>query len=609
MTLRADLPLAIDWDVLKTQPPDREALLALCTECGFHGFRDELGPPPAAKREAGPPWVADYRLVDTPEAFAAFLDELARQPRFCLDTETTALDPLQADLVGLSFAWSEGVAYYLPVRGPEGSRHLDEATTLAALRPILEDTSVEKIGQNLKYDMLALARAGVEVAGPITDTMILSYLLESGERIHNLDQLSQRLLGHTMIPITDLIGKGKGQLRMDQVDVTRVAEYAGEDADATWRIEAILSPRVRAEGLWDLYADLERPLISVLARMERAGMAVDVARLRQLSEEFAGQMATMEEEIYKLAGRPFNINSPPQLRQILFDELKLPPLSKTPGGELSTAQDVLESLAPKHPLPALLIRHRQLGKLKGTYLDALPLLVHPGDNRIHASFNQGIAATGRLSSSDPNLQNIPVRSEEGRQIRQAFIPGEPGWLLLTADYSQIELRILAALLGRPGADAGLRRGPRHPPRRGRADLRRRGIRGRRGAASRGQDGQLRRDLRPEPLRPGGPAGDHPGGGHDFHRCLFPGIRGCRSVHHLVPRGGHGEGPRRDHPGPTPADRRHQDVDRAGPQPGRADGRQYHHPGLGGRPDQAGHAPDRPGASRPRIARADAAPDP
>jgi DNA polymerase-1 len=443
VVLRTDLTLDTDWEALRTQTPDREALLALCTECGFHGFRNELGPPAAAAREAGPPWVADYRLVDTPESFASFLEGFKRQPRFCVDTETTSLDPLRADLVGLSFSWKEGEAYYLPVRGPEGSRWLDEASTLAALRPILESPGVEKIGQNVKYDMLALSGAGIDLDGPITDTMILSYLLESGERNHNLDQLSQRLLGHTMIPITDLIGRGRAQRRMDEVDIAKVAEYAGEDADATWRIESILAPKVRAEGLWDLYADLERPLISVLARMERVGVAVDVARLRQLSEEFAAEMTRIEAEIYRLAGRSFNINSAPQLRQVLFDDLKLPSLSKTPGGEQSTAQDVLEELALKHPMPALLLRHRQLGKLKGTYLDALPALVHPEDGRIHASFNQGVAATGRLSSSDPNLQNIPVRREEGRQIRQAFVPGRPGWRLLTADYSQIELRILA----------------------------------------------------------------------------------------------------------------------------------------------------------------------
>ncbi len=446
VTLREDLPMALDWDALKTQPLDREALLAICTECGFHGFRDELATlaPAGEPAEPRPAWVAEYRLVDTPERFAAFLDQLSQQSKFCVDTETTALDPLKADLVGLSFCWKAGEAHYLPVRGPVWTRVLDPATTLAALRPILADPAVEKVGQNLKYDMLALARAGVELAGPVTDTMILSYLLESGERNHNLDQLSQRLLGHEMIPITDLIGsKGKNQLRMDEVAVPKVAEYAGEDADATWRIEEILAPKVRSEGLWNLYADLERPLISVLARMERIGVAVDVDRLRQLSAEFAEQLATIESEIYQQAGRPFNINSTKQLRQVLFEELKLPSLQKTPGGEPSTEQEVLEELALKHPLPALLLQHRRLAKLKGTYLDALPDLVHPEDGRIHASFNQGVAATGRLSSSDPNLQNIPVRTEEGRQIRQAFVAGRPDWRLLTADYSQIELRILA----------------------------------------------------------------------------------------------------------------------------------------------------------------------
>ena len=232
---------------------------------------------------------------------------------------------------------------------------LDPAATLEALRPILGDPAIEKVGQNIKYDMLALERAGVELAGPVTDTMILSYLLESGERNHNLDQLSQRLLDHTMIPITDLIGKGKNQGRMDQVAVDRVAEYAGEDADATWRIEAILAAKVRDEGLWDLYAELERPLIAVLARMEAAGVEVDVARLQQLSREFAERIATIETEIYALAGRTFNINSGPQLRQVLFDELKLPSLQKTPGGEQSTAQEVLEELALEAPVsrPAL----------------------------------------------------------------------------------------------------------------------------------------------------------------------------------------------------------------------------------------------------------------
>jgi DNA polymerase-1 len=294
----------------------------------------------------------------------------------------------------------------------------------------------------VKYDLLVLERAGVSIQGPLTDTMVLSYLLESGERNHNLDQLSQRLLDHAMVPITDLIGKGKKQLRMDEVDTAKVAYYAGEDADATWRIEEILAGRVRDEGLWPLYAELESPLIRVLARMEQAGVKVDVGRLQELSREFAVRLKTTEEEIFRVAGREFNIGSLPQLRRVLFDELKLPSTKRTPGGEPSTDSEVLEELAATHPLPRLLIEHRQLAKLKSTYLDALPTMAD-AEGRIHASFNQVVAVTGRLSSSDPNLQNIPIRTEMGGQIRQAFVAGFPGWSLLCADYSQIELRILA----------------------------------------------------------------------------------------------------------------------------------------------------------------------
>lgn len=439
ITLRIDLPLELDWDELKVTPPDVQAAKALCIECGFHRFLTEFGPDP--ERPAAD-WTHEYETVNTSERFETFLKDLKAQPRFCFDTETTSVDPLRADLVGLSFAWEAGKAHYLPVRGPEGSRLLDEKTVLDALRPVLADATVEKIGQNVKYDLLVLQRAGVEIGGPVTDTMVLSYLLESGERNHSLDQLSSRLLDHAMIPISDLIGKGKNQLSMAQVDVPRVAEYAGEDADATWRLETLLSAKVRDEGLWDLYANLERPLIHVLARMETAGITVDVGLLGKLSREFAGRLEAIETGIFALAGRTFNIGSGAQLGQVLFDELKLPVLQKTPGGKPSTGVEVLEELATKHPLPKLLIQHRQLSKLKGTYLDALPLLVH-ADGRIHTSFNQVVAATGRLSSSDPNLQNIPTRTEDGRQIRQAFVAGPTGWQLVTADYSQIELRILA----------------------------------------------------------------------------------------------------------------------------------------------------------------------
>lgn len=446
VTLKDDLPLVLDWDQLKVTPPDLPALRALCAECGFHRFLEEIGGDAPAAAEA---WKADYRTVDTSEALAAFVAELEQQPKFSLDTETTNLDPLRADLVGLSFAWKEGEGYYLPVKAPLWCKQLDLSTTLDALRPALTNPATEKIGQNIKYDMLVLQRHGIEIGGPITDTMVLSYLLESGERNHNLDQLSQRFLQHTMIPISDLIGKGKKQSTMDQVDVAKITEYAAEDADAAWRLEGILAPRVREEKLWDLYADLERPLIGVLARMEAAGIKVDVPLLQRLSKEFADRLTAIEAEIYAIAGRTFNIASVPQLRQVLYDDLKLPVLQRTPGGEPSTAVEVLDRLAKLHPLPQLLRPHRQLGKLKNTYLDALPSLVHPGDGRVHASFNQAVAATGRLSSSDPNLQNIPVRTEEGRQVRQAFVAGEPGWSLLTADYSQIELRVLAHFSGDP----------------------------------------------------------------------------------------------------------------------------------------------------------------
>ena len=439
ITLESDLPLELDWDALRSDGYDAKALKALCVECGFHRFLEEIVD---TEKVVEAPWEADYRLIDTPEKLAEFALALSRQPRFCLDTETTALDPLRAEPVGFSFAWEPGVAYYLPVRGPMGSKVLPLGAVLDAIRPAMTNPEVEKVGQNLKYDMLVFRRVGLPVVGPVTDTMVLSYLLESGERNHNLDQLSRRLLNHEMIPITDLIGKGKNQLTMDLVDTPKVSEYAGEDADATWRIEEILAPRVKEQGLWDLYADLERPLIGVLAEMEAVGVKVDVRRLKQLSKEFAEKIARIEEEIYKEAGRPFNIGSLPQLRQVLFDELKLPSWKKTPGGEPSTDVEVLEALASKHPLPKLLIDHRHFAKLKSTYLDALANLADE-DGRVHASFNQVVAATGRLSSSDPNLQNIPIRSEDGGQIRQAFVAGFPGWSLLAADYSQIELRILA----------------------------------------------------------------------------------------------------------------------------------------------------------------------
>jgi DNA polymerase-1 len=373
---------------------------------------------------------------------------LKKQPRFTFDLETTDLDPLRGEIVGYAFSWAEGEAYYLPVRAPEGAKVLDPAETLAALKPIFENAAIGKSNQNIKYDWLALRAAGVELRGVVGDSMVADYLLHSGERTHNLDELARRYLAHENIPISDLIGKGKNQITLDRVPVERVRDYSCEDADVACRLAALLEPELQTEGLKKLYDDLEIPLIEVLQELEFNGVRLDVPFLRQLSGEMETQLATMEKEIHELAGRKFNIASPKQLREILFDEMKLP-IQKRTGttNEPSTDQESLERLAALgHELPTKIIEYRQVAKLKGTYVDALPALVNPRDDRVHTSFNQTVASTGRLSSSEPNLQNIPARTEQGRQIRQAFLPRD-GWQLLTADYSQVELRLLAHFTG------------------------------------------------------------------------------------------------------------------------------------------------------------------
>ncbi|MEN6367212.1 MAG: DNA polymerase I, partial [Thermoguttaceae bacterium] len=373
--------------------------------------------------------------------------QLRGQTSFSFDTETTDVRPRWAQLVGMSFAWNDREAWYLPLRAPEGDPHLDADATLAALRPILEDPKIEKIGQNLKYDMIVLRGAGVRLAGVGFDTMVASYLLEAGLRNHNLDDLAQSYLGHETIKISELIGTGKNQLRMDQVPVQKVSDYAAEDAWLPVRLRPILAPKLEEAGLTDLLRSLELPLIDVLAEMEYNGIRIDVERLAEMSRRYGERLETLEREIHRMAGRPLNIASPKQLQALLFDELKLPVIKKTAKTGASTDAEVLEELARLHPLPAKILEYRQYAKLKSTYVDALPEMVCPATGRVHTSFNQVVTATGRLSSNDPNLQNIPVRTEEGREIRSAFVPGQSGWTLLAADYSQIELRVLAHFSG------------------------------------------------------------------------------------------------------------------------------------------------------------------
>ncbi len=400
-----------------------------------------------------------WDIVDTPEKLAAFLESLKAQTRFCFDLETTHSDSMRAEIVGWAFSWQAGTGYYIPVRGPAGSQLLDPQFVLEELRPIFEDPRIEIVNQNLKYDLTVLRRVQLLVDPDRlgVDPMVADYLLDAGARSHSLDVLIDKYLGMESIPISQLIGTGKQQKNMIDIPVAKVAEYATEDADLSLRIADLLSERLKTEGLFELYWTLERPLISILSEMESSGVRVDAEELRRQSEAVTQRLDETIAQIYDMAGHEFNIDSPIQLRKVLFEEQMLPPRRKTRTGA-STDQDVLEELALIHPLPAKIIEHRQLSKLKGTYLDTLPLLIHPETGRIHCSFNQVVAATGRLSSSDPNLQNIPIRTPEGRKIRRAFVPGEPGWKLICADYSQIELRVLAHFSGDKALTAAFAQG-------------------------------------------------------------------------------------------------------------------------------------------------------
>ncbi len=442
--LDADVPIVPDWNAARVGGVDHERLAELFQNFGFHSLArraatldGSAGALASAENVEG-----DYQLVDTPAALEKLVKELSRQKQISLDTETTDINPRNAEIVGYSFSFEPGTGYYLPVRGPEGERVLDGALVADALRPILEDPAIAKIGQNLKYDMVVLRSVEIRLAGIEFDTMVASYLLDAGERSHNLDQLATRYLDHTTIKIDSLIGSGKQQKRMDEVSIAAVAPYAAEDADLPLRLQPILSERLKAQGLDELNDTVETPLIEILADMEYLGVRIDTDRLRQLSEQYGAKLQELAAVIEEMAGHPLNIASPKQLRELLFEELGLPVIKKTKTGA-STDASVLEQLAEKHPLPAKIVEHRQYSKLLGTYIDALPTMVHPETHRVHASFNQVVAATGRLSSSNPNLQNIPVRTAQGREIRSAFRAGPDGWKLLAADYSQIELRVLA----------------------------------------------------------------------------------------------------------------------------------------------------------------------
>ncbi|HEX7051235.1 MAG TPA: DNA polymerase I [Longimicrobiales bacterium] len=464
VTIRQDLPIELDLDALRVTEPDREALHRTFIELEFHSLaRDFTGPAEPAERVEG-----DYRLIDTPAAVAELVERARDQGEFALDTETTAVDPTRADLVGISIALAPGVAYYLPFghRAPaepgleqQPPRNLPPLDS-EAMRPLvalLEDPRVRKIGQNLKYDLLVLRRAGVALHGVAFDTMIASYVIDPGRREHGLDSLALQYLDYRTITYEELCGKGKSQIPIAECPLDRVTRYACEDADVALRLRDLFEDELERFSLTELFGRIEMPLIDVLADMEWAGIRIDPEFFAALAVKLERELELIRQEIHKLAGTEFNIGSTPQLREVMFERLGLPVVKKTKTGP-STDASVLEELAAQgHAFPRLLLEYRQLDKLKGTYVDALPALVNPETGRIHTNFNQTVAATGRLSSSDPNLQNIPIRTELGAEIRKGFIPAD-GCLFLAADYSQIELRILAHLSGDPAFVEAFRHG-------------------------------------------------------------------------------------------------------------------------------------------------------
>jgi DNA polymerase I len=443
VTIHTQVPVALDLETMAAGDFDAPALTALFRELEFNRLLEQVqpaAPPPGPPR---PP--ADYERVRDLARVDQLAEELRGRRAFAFDLETTSLDPLQARLVGIALAWQEGRAAYLPVGHAQGP-NLGQDQVLARLGPLLADPEIRKSGQNLKYDTSVLARLGIEVRGIDFDAMIADYLLDPGGRSHNLESLARAHLEYQMQPIEELIGRGRDQITFDQVDQERACFYACEDADIAWRLAPVLLPRLREKGMEDLFARVEIPLVDVLRDLELCGVAVDVGFLKEFSTALAVNLEELKSRIHALAGQEFNLNSTQQLAQILFEKLGLKHRRKTKTG-YSTDVNVLEELAQEHPLPALLLDYRELTKLKSTYVDALPALVHPLTGRIHASFNQTVTATGRLSVSDPNLQNIPIRTPLGRQIRKAFVPGGRRAFILSADYSQIELRLLAHLSG------------------------------------------------------------------------------------------------------------------------------------------------------------------
>ena len=454
-TIKTDVPLDMAAAELRNGEPDQQQLLDWFRQCEFKTWTEELLKEDSAPQQIDSPEVEkDYQVVLDLEQFKGWLKRLEDAELFAFDTETTSLDYMQADVVGISFSVQAHEAAYVPLAHDYlgAPAQLDRREVLDALKPLLEDPTKAKLGQNLKYDMSVLANQGIAMRGIEFDTMLESYVLDSTATRHDMDSLALKYLGEKTIHFEEIAGKGAGQLTFNQIALEQAAPYAAEDADITWRLHQTLWGKIQREsGLDKVLKTIEIPLIPVLSRIERNGVKVDAERLRKQSSQLGERLAELQTQAFEMAGEEFNLASPKQLGYILFEKLQIPVQKKTAKGAPSTKEEVLQELALDYPLPKLLLEHRSLSKLKATYTDKLPALVNPVSGRIHTSYHQAVTATGRLSSSDPNLQNIPVRTAEGRRIRQAFV-ASPGCKIVAADYSQIELRIMAHLSG----DKGLR---------------------------------------------------------------------------------------------------------------------------------------------------------
>jgi len=455
VTIQCDTPLDFSLEELQLKPMDEERLMELLKTLEFKKWLSEM----ETKQGSTPKKKVEYETILTEAQFKKWLQDLKSASLFALDTETTSLNYMEAELVGLSFSIHPHEAAYLPLQHDYlgAPQQLDKATVLDQLKPLLEDPSHHKVGHHLKYDKHILSNCGIDLQGIAFDTLLEAATLQSHTR-HDLDTLAAHYLNHTMISFEDVAGKGRHQLTFNQVPLEEATPYAAEDADMTLQLHHQLWPLIEKEpGLQRVFSEIEMPLLPVLAAMEETGVLIDAAPLKQQSKEIAARLLQLEEEAFALSGRTFNLSSPQQLQEVLYQHLGLPVLETTPKGQPSTAESVLQELALDYPLPKIILEYRSLAKLKSTYTDKLPEQINPRTGRVHTSYHQAGTATGRLSSSDPNLQNIPVRTEEGRKIRHAFI-APPGYQLVSADYSQIELRIMAHLSEDPALIAAFLRG-------------------------------------------------------------------------------------------------------------------------------------------------------